>query len=387
MKYSAMLLAMSRTMHTAFIALSESSDTAVSATTITTACTAVSTSRSNMPDAWPASRVDSAKAYSGHPNSTRFATVNAVTNIGNRQRMSGFRIEVSASVPLRARERCGQRVVGGRLRSSRAARAAPVLALALGRSRRVTLRFTRGRRRIVEASRKRDALALHVDLQHAHLDDVARLDDFARILDVLVRQRRDVDQAVLVHADVDEGAAGGDVADDAFEDHADLEVLDVLHAFGEARGLELGARIAARLFQFLEDVAHGGHAELRVGELLRLEAAKQRGVADQLLHLAPALFQDARDHRVRLGMHRRRVERLVAIGDAQEARALFEGLLAQARHLQQGLAILERAIRVAVVDDVLGDGRRQARHAREQRGGSRVDVHAHRVHAVLHARI
>src|SRR4249919_4176643 len=219
MKYSAMVLAMNRTMHTAFIARSENSDTAVSATTITTACTTVSTSRSNMPDAWPASRVDSAKAYSGHPNSTRFATVNAVTNVGYRQRMSGFRIEVSASVPFRARERCSQRVVGGRLRSSRAARAAPVIALALGRNRGVKLRFARGRRHIVQAPRERDALALHVDLQHAHLDDVARFDDFARILDVLVRERRDVDQAVLVHADVDEGAEGGDVADDTFEDH------------------------------------------------------------------------------------------------------------------------------------------------------------------------
>jgi tetratricopeptide (TPR) repeat protein len=55
-----------------------------------------------------------------------------------------------------------------------------------------------------------------------HLDDVAGLDHLARVLHEAVGQRRDVDQAVLVHADVDEGAEGGDVADHALEDHAGL---------------------------------------------------------------------------------------------------------------------------------------------------------------------
>ena len=76
------------------------------------------------------------------------------------------------SIPLRARKGGGERIVGRRLRRSRNTRTAPIVALVPGR--RVTLRFTRGRRRVVEASRERDALALHVDLQHAHLDDVAR---------------------------------------------------------------------------------------------------------------------------------------------------------------------------------------------------------------------
>src|SRR3546814_2200342 len=66
---------------------------------------------------------------------------------------------------------------------------------------------------------QRDALARDVDLQHLHLDDVAGLDHLARILDVAVGQRGEVDQAVLVHADVDEGAEGGDVAHHRPEEH------------------------------------------------------------------------------------------------------------------------------------------------------------------------
>src|SRR3546814_6820554 len=67
-------------------------------------------------------------------------------------------------------------------------------------------------RRVVEPPRQRDAFARDVDLQHLHLDDVAGLDHLARILDVAVGKSGDVEQAVLVKADVDEGAEGGEVA-------------------------------------------------------------------------------------------------------------------------------------------------------------------------------
>ena len=65
-------------------------------------------------------------------------------------------------------------------------------------------------------------LRLQIDLDHPDLDDVAGLDDLARILDEAVGQLRDVDEAVLVHADVDERAEVGDVGHDAFEQHARL---------------------------------------------------------------------------------------------------------------------------------------------------------------------
>src|SRR5207342_3066435 len=100
MKYSATLLPMSRTMHAAFIALSESSDTAVSDTTMTTACTTVRISTSNIPDAWRTSRVDTAKAYNGHPNNTRFATVDAARNVGYRQTKVRMRYPGRCAKPL-----------------------------------------------------------------------------------------------------------------------------------------------------------------------------------------------------------------------------------------------------------------------------------------------
>ncbi len=85
-------------------------------------------------------------------------------------------------------------------------------------------------------------------------------------------------------------------------------------------------------------------------------------------------------------MHRRHVQRLVAIGNAQEAGALFEGLVAQSRHLEQVLATLERAVVVAVTHDIFRHRARQPGHARQQRRRGGIDVHTDRVDAVFHTR-
>jgi hypothetical protein len=51
-------------------------------------------------------------------------------------------------------------------------------------------------------------------------------------------------------------------------------------------------------------------------------------------------------------VHRRAVERIVALVDAQEAGGQLEGLLAEARDLPERLPVAESAVPVAVRDDV-----------------------------------
>jgi len=192
-----------------------------------------------------------------------------------------------------------------------------------------------------------------------------------------------MDEAVLVDADVDEGTERGDVGDAAFEDHPGLEVLHVLDAVGELGHVERGARIAAGLLEFLEDIAHGRQAEFLVGILFRLECAQEGDVADDLLHFATAVAEDALDHRIGFRMHARRIERIVAVGHAQEARALLEGLVAETRHLEDRSARAERAMLVAILDHVFGDARAESGDARQQRARCGIDVDADAIDAVL----
>ena len=69
---------------------------------------------------------------------------------------------------------------------------------------------------------ERDALGFGVGAEDFDFDDLAGFDGFGGVLDEAVGELADVDQAVLVDADVDEGSELGDVGDDAFEDHAGL---------------------------------------------------------------------------------------------------------------------------------------------------------------------
>ena len=78
-----------------------------------------------------------------------------------------------------------------------------------------------------------DALALEIDFGDGDLHFLADFDDFTRIADELIAELADVDEAVLVDADIDEGTEGGDVGDDAGELHADFEIARFLDTFGK----------------------------------------------------------------------------------------------------------------------------------------------------------
>jgi hypothetical protein len=189
-----------------------------------------------------------------------------------------------------------------------------------------------------------------------------------------------------MHADVDEGAEVGDVGDHAFEDHSRLQVLDRLDAFPEVGGAELGTRVAARLFEFPEDVADGRQAELLVDVFLRRSALSRRAspiTRDALLDVG----EDTLDERVGFRVHRRAVERIVALVDAQEAGRQLEGLLAEARHFPERLPVAKGAVPVAVGDDVRRQRRAESGDARQQRRRGGVDVDADGVHAVLDDRV
>ncbi len=240
---------------------------------------------------------------------------------------------------------------------------------------------------VAAAHRQRDPLALEIDLQHPDLDHVARLDDLGRVLDEAVGQLGDVHQPVLVHADIDERAEGGDVGDDALQLHAGCQVLETLDALGEARGAERGPGIARGLLQLQQNVAHGRQAEALVDEIGGIERLERAAVASQRAQVAAAGRHDPPGERIGLGVHGGAIEGLVAFADPQEPGAQLERLVAQACHLHQLAAAPERAFGVAMQDDRFGQCRTNARDPREQGRGCRVQLDPHRVDRILHDRI
>lgn len=70
--------------------------------------------------------------------------------------------------------------------------------------------------------RQRDSLPLFIYFEDGNLDDVADGDNFAGMLDKTLADLRDVNEAVLMNADVDEHAEVDHVPYGAGEDHAGL---------------------------------------------------------------------------------------------------------------------------------------------------------------------
>src|SRR4051812_15481772 len=74
--------------------------------------------------------------------------------------------------------------------------------------------------------RQRQATAVGVDLEDLHAHVVARLDDLARVLDVVVGELGDVDEALDAVEDLDERAKRDDLRDGALELVADVVGVD-----------------------------------------------------------------------------------------------------------------------------------------------------------------
>src|SRR5690606_34576517 len=151
---------------------------------------------------------------------------------------------------------------------------------------------------------ERDAVALHVDLHHAHLHDVAGLHHLMRVLHKAIRKLGDVHQTVLMDTDIHERAKGGDVGDCTFELHAGPEILNLLDTVGESCRLEGWSRIAARLFQFGDNVLHCWQAEALVDELARIDLLQHRTVTHDRTQVTAACGNDLACNAIGFGVDR-----------------------------------------------------------------------------------
>ena len=102
-----------------------------------------------------------------------------------------------------------------------------------------------------------DALGFKVSAEDLDLNDLTSFDGLRRLLDKAVGELANVDQTVLVDADVHEGPKLGDVGDDALKDHTGLDVGELADGLGEVGGDELVPWIAAGLTEFFKDVRDG----------------------------------------------------------------------------------------------------------------------------------
>src|SRR5690606_33256576 len=110
---------------------------------------------------------------------------------------------------------------------------------------------------------------------------------------------------------------------------------------------ELGPRIAARLLELPQDIAHRRQPETLIRVLRSVELLERARIAEYLPHRTLQIGEDPLDDRIRFGVHGRGIERIVAVHDAQESGRLFVRFLAEPRHLLEALAAREWAVGIS----------------------------------------
>ena len=186
----------------------------------------------------------------------------------------------------------------------------------------------------------------------------------------------EMDEAVLMHADVDEGAEGGDIGDGAFEPHARLQVLDVVDPVREGRGPDSGRGSRPGFSSSARMSRTVGRPKRSSTKSARVERLQRLLVAHQGAQVAPAGGDDllARRRRLRDGRPKRPAarRRRGCAGSLRIARRRA----GRAGYFQQFLAARERPRLVSVRDDRFRQRRAEPGDAREQRRRGSVTIDA-----------
>ena len=164
---------------------------------------------------------------------------------------------------------------------------------------------------------------------------LVKLHHIGRMGDATVGHLGDMDETILMDADIDKGPEVGDVGDDARQDHAFYEVVDGGDMLVELEFLQLFARVAARLLQFLHDIREGRDAHLGSHILLDVDGLALLLVADQFADGAAMILGHLFDDGIALRVNGRVVEGILGPWDAEETCALLEGRRSEARYLLQ----------------------------------------------------
>ena len=195
-----------------------------------------------------------------------------------------------------------------------------------------------------------------------------------------------MDEAVLAHADVDEGAEGRDIRDDPRTDHARLQVLDPREVLAEGEGLPGTARIGSGTLDLGGDIGRGLRAQLPAQRLAGVAAQtlrRGRAAAEQDFERCAVGGRERLQRRLPLGMDARRVERRVAADHPDEAGDLLPCARVEPRRLDELASRAERTASRTELDDRLGENRPDPRDARQQLGRARIQVDPDAVHATL----
>ena len=159
-------------------------------------------------------------------------------------------------------------------------------------------------------------MALVVYAYHLDRDVLLQLYHRARVGDKLVGQLGDVDEPILMDANVDEGAKLGDVGHYSRKYHPFLQVVYRLDRSIKLKVLQCHTWVSSGLLELCQNVVQRGQSHRVAHIALRLYLLLYLLVLNQFGNAAFEVFRHLLHDVIALGMHRAVVERILGAVDA-----------------------------------------------------------------------
>src|SRR5512139_3515680 len=129
-----------------------------------------------------------------------------------------------------------------------------------------------------------DSFSIEVHTEHRDADFLVDFDDVRGILDKTVRKLADMDEPILMDANVDKDTKSRDVRDDPGEFHPRPYVLQFFHSLCESKRFVLVSRVAAGFGEFRKDIIQRGKTHVFSNIVFQVDSLPERLVAHQIQH-------------------------------------------------------------------------------------------------------
>ena len=201
---------------------------------------------------------------------------------------------------------------------------------------------------------------------------------------------RDVNQAVLMNADIHKCAKVDDVADGSFQNHARFQVLHCQNIRTKHRFGHIASRIPSRLLQLGSNINQCliSYAKLpgkALSHFSVLHPLTQSGdpAAGDICQSEAEFLQQAKRGFIGLRMHACHIQRILSAPDPQESGTLLVSLRPQARNLQKLLSVRKCTVLIPPRNNGAGSLFRDPRDIFQQGIGCRIQIDTDLVDAAL----
>lgn len=155
-----------------------------------------------------------------------------------------------------------------------------------------------------------------VNLNHAYLYMLVKFKHIEWVSDTTVGHLRDVNQTIVVYANVDEGAKIGDIGDDTWKHHPLDKVIEGVNPLVELESFELLARVASGFLQFCYNISKGRHAHLCCNITREVDGIALGLVADKIRDRTVLVLGHLFYQGIAFGVNGRVVEWVLGLSDA-----------------------------------------------------------------------